>query len=150
MMSGGAEVEPNSGVAAAIEGAAKASATSTANTPILTDMRQIYTNSGVALTFARGGGTPESRDPVLARPCCDRGRRDVMGFGAAVEAGSDHRDLHFVLHCLVQHGAEDDVRLAISSIMDNAGCFADFVQEQIVPARDIDQHAARSLNGAVL
>jgi len=68
MMSGGAEVEPNSGVAAAIEGAAKASATSTANTPILTDMRQIYTNSGVALTFARGGGTPESRDPVLARP----------------------------------------------------------------------------------
>src|SRR2546429_8361090 len=59
-----------------------------------------------------------------------------------VESGGNHGNLHFVLHGLVQHGAENDVRLSIGRIMNDVRRFADLVRQQIRTAGTLDANAA--------
>ncbi len=70
-------------------------------------------------------------------------------FGAG-GGGGDHGNLHVALHGFVEHGPEDDVGVGIGGVMDDAGRFAHFMKQEIVASGNVDENAARALNGAVI
>src|SRR5438552_766464 len=70
-------------------------------------------------------------------------------FGALIESRRDRGDFDLALHAFIQNGAEDNVRVGIGGIMNDVRSFADFVQQQIVAAGDVDKHAASALNRAI-
>src|SRR5262249_39624217 len=94
----------------------------------------------------------ESRDLQIGR--CRRGFYYDMGCRNSgrlpwmIESRSDYGNLHFVLHPLIENRGEDDVRFSIGRIVDDAGCFADLMQQQVLTPRDVDQNASGSLDRA--
>ena len=51
---------------------------------------------------------------------------------------------------LVDHGAEDDVRVLVRRLLDQRRGLVDLVQRQVGAAGDVDQHAARAVDRDVL
>src|SRR6185503_5308628 len=70
-------------------------------------------------------------------------------FSLAVEAGGDDGHLHGFVEGGVDHHAGDDVGVRVDGVGDDAGGFGDFVEGEVVPSRDVDQHAAGSLDGGL-
>src|SRR6185437_17074989 len=66
----------------------------------------------------------------------------------ALEAGGDHGDLYSVLGLVIQHGAEDDVGIFVSGALDDAGGLIHFAELERTGAGDVDEDAARPVNGA--
>src|SRR5439155_21276759 len=64
-----------------------------------------------------------------------------------VEAGGDHRDAYLVTHRVVDDRAEDDVGIRVSGAMDDLGRLVDLEQAEVAAARDVEEAAARSLDG---
>ena len=50
--------------------------------------------------------------------------------GLLLEAGGDDGDLHFVLHLLVKHRAEDDVGVFVRGALNDGGSLVDLGQLQ--------------------
>ena len=70
-----------------------------------------------------------------------RSRGDV-----AVEAGGDHRHAHLVAERRVDHGAEDDVAVAVGGAGDDLGRLVDLEQAEVAAAGDVEQDAAGALD----
>ena len=64
------------------------------------------------------------------------------------EAGRDDCDLHFVLHLLVEHRAEDDVRVFVGGALDDGRSLVDLGQPQRAGAGNVDEDAARAVDGS--
>ena len=81
-----------------------------------------------ALAIADARATIRTRLAALASPR-DRAARTV------VEAGADHGDAHVVAHALVDHRAEDDVRVRVGRVLDDLGRFVDLEQAEVCARR---------------
>src|SRR6266702_7371274 len=57
-------------------------------------------------------------------------------FAALVETGGNDGDFDLALHGFIQHSAENNVGFGIRSVMNDAGGFADFVQQEIVRSEE--------------
>ena len=68
---------------------------------------------------------------------------------AGGEAGGDDGDRHGAGAPLVDHGAEDDVGVVVGRVGDDARGLVDLVEREIRAAGDVEQDAARALDGAV-
>ena len=66
--------------------------------------------------------------------------------GSRVESGRDDRDLDLVLHTRIDDRAEDDVRLFVSSFLNDGRGFVNLEQRHVRAACDVDQNAFRSLD----
>src|SRR5690242_14917770 len=66
---------------------------------------------------------------------------------AVVEAGGDDGHADLVAEALVQHRAEDDVRVGVRGALDDLGSLVDLEQTQVAAARDVQQHASGALDG---
>src|SRR6267143_1810121 len=73
---------------------------------------------------------------------------DVFLIGV-LEAGGDHGDLDGVLHVVVLHGAEDDVGILVSGLLNDARSFVDLMQRETRTAGNVDEDALSALNGIV-
>src|SRR5438270_10477776 len=73
---------------------------------------------------------------------------DVFLVGV-LEARGDDGDLHGVLHVVVLHGAEDDVGIFMSGLLNDARGFVDFMQREAGAAGNVDEDALRALDGVV-
>ena len=74
-----------------------------------------------ALDAAGAGHRGRGLDAAAARP--------------AAEAGRDHGHAHLVAHRLVDHGAEDDVRVRVGVTRDDLGRLVDLEQAEVGAAR---------------
>src|SRR5689334_19940164 len=63
-----------------------------------------------------------------------------------VKTGCDDSDLYGAFHGFIEHGSEDDVRFGVCGIMNDAGSFTDFVEQEIRTTGDVDQNTAGALN----
>src|SRR5438046_7533542 len=70
---------------------------------------------------------------------------DVFLIGV-LEARGDDGDLHGVLHVVVLHGAEDDVGILVSGLLNDARGFVDFMQREAGAAGNVDEDALRALD----
>src|SRR6266568_859546 len=66
-----------------------------------------------------------------------------------LEPGGDNGDLDGVLHVVILHSAENDVRILVRGLLNDARGFVDFMQTKAGATRDIDENALRALNGIV-
>ena len=64
------------------------------------------------------------------------------------ESGRDHRDLHRIFHLLIEHGSEDDIGVFVSRGLDDAASFLDLGQFERGRAGDVDEDAARPVDGS--
>ena len=71
---------------------------------------------------------------------------DIFLIGV-LEARGDDGDLHGVLHVVILHGAEDDVGIFMSGLLNDARGFVDFMQREARTAGNVDQNSLRTLNG---
>src|SRR5262245_11960442 len=79
------------------------------------------------LLAAQEGRYVERLVSLLLRRACGSGNSMSLGGAApaaalSAEAGGDDGDAHLVAHRLVDHRAEDDVRVLIGSAGDDFGC----------------------------
>ena len=65
--------------------------------------------------------------------------------GAVAVARGHDGDPHLLLELLVDHGAEDDVRLGVRGVGDGLRRLVDLPQRQVAPARDRQQDRLRAL-----
>ena len=64
----------------------------------------------------------------------------------AAEAGGDHGDAHLVAHRVVDHGAEDDVRVHVGCARHDLGRLVDLEQADVGAAGDVEQDPGRALD----
>src|SRR3954449_12449015 len=90
------------------------------------------------------------RRPAIGRP---RAAARPASAGAeaaaarAVEARGDHRDADLVAELLIDHRAEDDVRVGVRRGVDQLGRLVDLEEAEILAARDVEQDAGGALDG---
>jgi hypothetical protein len=89
----------------------------------------------------RGGG-PLGRNLGLRLVHGRRGGFDV------VETGSNDRDAGLVAEGVVDHGTEDDVRLGVGDLLDQARGFVDLEQAEVGTALDGQQDAVGTIDGS--
>src|ERR687896_163455 len=63
-----------------------------------------------------------------------------------LEAGGDHRDADAVRKAVVDHRAEDDVRVLVGGALDDLGRLVHLEQPQVAAASDVEQDAGRALH----
>src|SRR5207244_12185753 len=68
------------------------------------------------------------------------------GCAAAPEAGRDHRYAHLVTEPVVDHGAENDVRVLVGRARHHLGSFVDLEQPDVGAAGDVQEHAGCALD----
>src|SRR5207237_5927933 len=64
----------------------------------------------------------------------------------ATEAGRNHGHTDFVVQRLVDHRAEDDVRVLVGGARYDFGRLVDFEETNLGPAGDVEQDAGRALD----
>src|SRR6476659_6742099 len=62
------------------------------------------------------------------------------------ESGGDDRDAHLVAHRLVDHRAEDDVRVLVGGARHDLGRLVDLEQSDVGTAGDVDENPGRALD----
>ena len=78
----------------------------------------------------------------------ERGRFELLvRRPAGLEPGGDDRDPHLVAERVVDHRAEDDVRLGVGRLLHQRGRLVDLEQTQVGAAGDGQQHALRAVHG---
>src|SRR5215213_5990201 len=65
---------------------------------------------------------------------------------ARAEACGDHRHAHLVLERLVDHGAEDDIRVLVGGARDDLGRLVHLEETHIGGAADVEENAGRALD----
>src|SRR5438093_9880422 len=65
---------------------------------------------------------------------------------AASETGGDHRHAHLVAERVVDHGAEDDVRVLVGGARDDLGRLVHLEEADVGTARDVEEDARRALD----
>src|ERR1039458_1796602 len=93
---------------------------------------------GGALTVIDPGASITAAGATIATRCAAR---------TVVEAGADHGDAHLVAHRLVDHGAEDDVRVRVGRVLDDLRSVVDLEQAEVLAAGDVQQDAGGPLDG---
>src|SRR5256712_6320129 len=78
------------------------------------------------------------------------GLGDLRGAAPArtvrAESGRDHGDAHLVRERLVDHRAEDDVRVLVRSSGDDLRGLVDLEETDLLAARDVEQDPRRSFD----
>jgi hypothetical protein len=103
------------------------------------------------LAGAHAGGAPIGRRPPHAR-LADRlaeGRELLARLAPLPIARGDHGDPHLVLELLVEHRAEDDVRLGMGGLLHGPRRLVDLPQRQVSAAGDREQDRLRALQGGL-
>ncbi len=70
---------------------------------------------------------------------------DLIG----AKAGGDDGNLDAVAHRFIEDGAEDDVGVFVRGVVNDGRSFVDFMQHEVAGAGDVDQDAARSIDGLI-
>src|SRR5258708_8573541 len=64
----------------------------------------------------------------------------------STEAGGNHSDFHCISHRLVDHMAKNNIRVFVSFLTHERGCFVYFKQRQIATTSELDEHTPGPLN----
>src|SRR4051812_42684126 len=96
------------------------------------------TGGALRLTLTRTGY------PRLTRGLTEAAGRGRLAARGVVARGHD-RHPHLVLELLVDHGAEDDVRVGMCGLLDLPGGLVDLPQRQVAPTGDRQQDRLRAL-----
>src|SRR5829696_6163552 len=106
------------------------------------ELRHVDVDGGATLALRLEG----PRDPRLPGRLVPRvGPLLAAPRATPVVAGGHHRDPHLVLEAVVEHRAEDDVRLRVGGLLNGPCSLADLPERQVAPARDGEQDALRAL-----
>ena len=107
------------------------------------------TRTGRAGTTARRAGRPAARCRTTRGPGPGTGASSLEPRPAAAllaEAGRDHGDADLVAAALVDHGAEDHVRVRVGGARDDLGGLVHLEEAEIGRAGDVEQDARRALD----
>ena len=67
----------------------------------------------------------------------------------ALKAGRDDRDADVVAHVRVDDGTEDHIHIGVRGLADDRRSLVDFEERHIRSAGDIEEHAARAVDGDI-
>ena len=106
-------------------------------------------NGGMSRSSSRMASESRWRSSIRGAAVAGRARPLLAGGAdaAVIEAGGDHRHADVVAHSLVDHRAEDDVRVGVGRGVDQLGRLVDLEQPEVTAAGDVEQDAGGALDG---